>query len=68
MLLLVLAAVASTGPPAKAAVQAVATIRIERPASASREAWERLPQSSRREIVIRDENGREILLRLVEQQ
>ena len=62
MLVLALAAAAPV------AVQARASVRIERPVSASREEWERLPKSARREVVIRDEQGREILLRLIEQQ
>ena len=69
MLVLVLAAAASAAPPGpKAVAQAQASVRIERPVTVNRQEWEKLPSSARREIAIRDENGREILLRLIEQQ
>ena len=69
MLVLVLAAAAtSVPPPPKAIAQAEAIVRIERPVAVSRQQWEKLPPSARREVVIRDENGRETLLRLIEQQ
>jgi hypothetical protein len=63
--MLLLAAIAAASPPT---VQATATVRIERPARASREAWERLPAQSKREVVVRDDEDRPIRLRLVENQ
>jgi hypothetical protein len=51
-------------PQAIAVAQAV--VRIERPARASREDWDRDRQSEQREVVIRDEAGNLIRLRLVE--
>ena len=69
MLVLVLAAAASAAPIApKAVAQAQASVRIERPVAVSHQEWGKLPPSARREVVIRDENGREVLLRLIEQQ
>lgn len=66
MLLLAALASQAASPPPK--VQATATVRIERPVSASRERWEQLPPSSKREIIVRDEQGRPVLLRLIENQ
>ena len=69
MLVLVLAAAAPAAPIAtQAVVQARASVRIERPVAVSRQEWEKLAPSARREVVIRDENGRETLLRLIERQ
>jgi hypothetical protein len=48
-------------------LQATATVRIERPSIPSQE-WERLPATSRREVIVRDEQERPALLRLVENQ
>jgi hypothetical protein len=62
---LLFAALAVSPPPAP---QATATIRIERPVKASRADWERLPPQSKREVIVRDEQGRRLLLRLVENQ
>ena len=59
-------AVLASPPPAIA--QAVATIRIERPAVANSKSWAEAPRSSRREIVIQDERGQRILVRLVDYQ
>ncbi|HEU5482849.1 MAG TPA: hypothetical protein VFU80_07160 [Sphingomicrobium sp.] len=68
-MLLLVAAVAIADPsPPRLAAQARASVRIERPVKVNRKEWERLPQSSRREVIRRDGRGRPILLRLVEQQ
>ena len=66
MLLLVALVSQAAPPPPK--VRATATVRIERAASASRERWEQLPLSSKREVIVRDAQGRPVLLRLVEYQ
>jgi hypothetical protein len=70
MLLLVIAAAAAApipqAPPESA--QARATVRIERPAIVSREEWEKLPRSARSERIVPDEQGRQMLLRLIEHQ
>ena len=63
--MLVLAVLAATPPPK---VQATATVRIERPVKANLEEWEKLPPQSKREVVISDEQGRRVLLRVVENQ
>jgi hypothetical protein len=69
LLLAALAAQASLAPPApNVAVQATATVRIERPSTVSSKEWGRLPSRSKSEIIVRDEQGRSILLRLVENQ
>jgi hypothetical protein len=49
-------------------MQATATVRIERPVKVSRDEWEKLPSQSKREVVITDEQGRRLLLRVVENQ
>jgi hypothetical protein len=54
--------------PARAEAQAIATIRIERPAIASSRAWEDSPKGSRREVIRRDERGQPLLLRLIDYQ
>lgn len=70
--MLLLAALASQVAPApplpKGMAQAAATVRIERPSAVSSKDWDRSPPESKREIVVHDENGRPLLLRLVENQ
>jgi hypothetical protein len=67
VLLLVALAVSQAAPPLPPVrLQASATVRIERPVSASRTDWDRLPASQRREVIARDEQGRPVLLRIVE--
>ena len=63
---MLLLAVLATATPAQPKVEATATVRIERPSIAARDRWERLPNDRRGEVRIRDEHGRELLLRLVE--
>ena len=63
-MLIVAALAAST--PVQAHQEAVAAVRIERPSIADSRAWEKLPENRRKEVRIRDEQGRELLLRLVE--
>jgi hypothetical protein len=64
LLLAAIAAIATT--PAERPVEAQATVRIERPVSASADQWERLSETKRREILVRDEHGRPVLVRLIE--
>ena len=52
--------------PAQPRVEARVAVRIERPSVASSAIWEKLPKQRRKEIRIRDEHGRELLLRLFE--
>jgi hypothetical protein len=68
MLLFPAAIVASPPTTVRTEVQATATIRIERPAIANSEEWKRSPKSQRREIIVRDRNGRPTQLRLIEYQ
>lgn len=63
-----LAAAASFVWSPKAQIQATATVRIERPAIANAKDWHEAPQSNRREVIIRDDEGHPVLLRLVEYQ
>jgi hypothetical protein len=55
---------ASTQPQVR--VQATASVRIERPVTARAADWDKLPSQIRRETTIVDEQGRPILLRLIE--
>jgi len=68
MLVIILASTASSMATVPVGAQATATIRIERPAIASREAWKNSPKSQRRKIIVRDSSGRPIELRLIEYQ
>ncbi len=47
-------------------IAAQATVRIERPATASAKDWKQTPSAGRREMIVRDEKGRVILLRITE--
>jgi hypothetical protein len=67
MLLIAAAATISFHPPA-VRVESTATVRIERPATASRQEWERIRTSSRREKIVRDEQGQWVLMRIVDYQ
>ncbi len=49
-------------------MRATATARIERPSTVSSKDWERSPQQLRRELIVHDELGRPLLLRLIENQ
>jgi hypothetical protein len=64
--MLLLLAIATSSPPVPAKAVATASVRIERPASASERDWEKLPKGRRRELIVRDEQGRDLLLRLIE--
>ena len=66
MLLLAALAAFSAAPAERPAMQARVTVRIERPARASAKQWDSLPLSGRREILIRDDQGRPVLIRLIE--
>ena len=63
--MLLLAALA-TSTPVQPRLEATATVRIERPSIVAKDLWEKLPKEWRKEIRVRDEKGREQLLRLVE--
>jgi hypothetical protein len=68
MLLLLATDAPYSARPVRAEVQATANARIERAATASRKAWEQSPKASRREIIVRDERGQSILIRVIEYQ
>jgi hypothetical protein len=69
LLRVALSAQATPAPsPPIVAVQATATVRIERPSTVTARDWERMPQAMRREVIVRDERGQPLLLRLVENQ
>jgi len=68
MLLLILSNAAAVSAPVRPTVNSTATVRIERPAVASRERWEHLPEQKRREIIVRDGDGRPLLVRVIEYQ
>lgn len=51
-------------PRPRAEARATASVRIERPGIADRRAWEN--SSSRRVLVIRDERGEPVLVRVIE--
>jgi hypothetical protein len=67
MLLIGAAATISVHSPA-VRVESTATVRVERPATANRQEWERIPPSSRREKILRDEQGQWVLMRIVDYQ
>ena len=64
--MLLLIAAASQPPPPPVRMQATASLRLERPAEVSSENWEQVPKARRHEILVRDEAGRPLLLRLIE--
>ena len=64
--MLLLIAAALPPPEPRVVRQATASVRIERPAKVSSEDWESVPGMRRREILVRDEAGRTLLLRLIE--
>lgn len=68
-LLSMMAAAAQLEAP-QPTLRAIATVsvRIERPAKAGREEWDRVPESRKSEVVVQDKDGRPVLLRLVEYQ
>lgn len=69
MLLLLFGPNASLPPPPprpQAEVQARATVRIERPATASSEQWAHVPRGARKEVIRRDERGNLVLIRIVD--
>ena len=52
----------------KAGVPATASVHIERPVALSDRHWRSDAAVQHREVVVRDEHGRTILLRLIENQ
>ena len=68
LLLIALAASASPPPPPVRVQEARATARIERSQRVTQETWTSAAEDQRREIIRRDEKGRLILLRLIENQ
>ena len=68
MLLLASIAANAAVPTARAERQATATVRLQRSQPVNEYEWKRAPKTSRHEVIIHDEEGRPILLRLVEHQ
>jgi hypothetical protein len=68
MLLLLASNAISLPQVAPAEVHSKVTVRIERPATATKDEWERAPIASRREVIVRDDRGQPVLLRLIEYQ
>jgi hypothetical protein len=72
LLLLAIANLAATAPESQPKLQAQATaratVRIVTPVKIDKTIWERLPKSARREVIVRDERGQPVLLRLIENQ
>ncbi len=66
MLLLALAASIASPLPAPARAQSRASASIMRAARATASEWEALPPGRRRELLVRDEQGRPLRLRLIE--
>jgi hypothetical protein len=64
--LLAISAASARAQPAIAQAQAV--VRIEHPARASREDWGRQKQSQQHEVIVKDEAGNLVRLRLTEYQ
>jgi hypothetical protein len=60
---LLLAALAAVSPPQ---AQAQATVRILRPVRVTSADWDKLPANKRRELTVRERNGRLLTVRLVE--
>ena len=48
--------------------EATATVRIERPIAISERDWQRRSEGQHREVIVTDERGRPLILRLVENQ
>ncbi|MFL6775193.1 MAG: hypothetical protein ACJ8FN_02245 [Sphingomicrobium sp.] len=68
MLLSLAVTISSLAPPDRSEARAQATIRIQRPGTANDKSWEQAPKSSRREIIVRDESGHPLRLRLLDYQ
>jgi hypothetical protein len=69
LLLASLAAQAALVPPLpKRAVDATASVRIERPSIGSSKDWARLPREAKRQVIVHDGQDGPMLLRLVENQ
>lgn len=65
--MLLLGLLAFAAEPATPVVrQARATVHIVSAVRASRDEWKRLPPQRRREVVRRDDDGRAVRLRLIE--
>jgi hypothetical protein len=68
MLLLLATVSASLEPSPRPEIQARASVRVQRVRAVNQNEWDHAPKSSRREVVVRDDQGRWILLRTVEYQ
>lgn len=68
MVLFILSHILLQPVPVSARAQASARGRIIRPAAASQDEWAKASSAQRREVVIREKDGRETLVRLIEYQ
>lgn len=70
LFVLLMTGAAAQVEPAQPIVRATATatVRIEHPAKAGREEWQKASESHRSEIIVQDKEGQPVLLRLVEYQ
>ena len=59
---------AALAPAARSQAQAQISIRIERPGIANAKQWEQTPKPSRRQIIVRDERGQPVLVRVIDYQ
>ena len=62
----IFAALASATPQQPGQAVAHATVRIERSVAVRARQWEQVPEQMRREALVVGEDGRPVLLRLVE--
>jgi hypothetical protein len=61
-------AIAASQPAGPTTRSATASVRIERAAPVTAQHWSQAPIASRREVERTDENGRKIIVRLIEHQ
>ncbi len=67
-MLLFIAAAFTESPAQLPKAAGAAIVRIEQPVAVSARNWEHSLQVTRREVIVRDEQGRKLLLRLIEMQ
>jgi hypothetical protein len=68
MLLLLATVTTSFDASARPDIQATASVRVQRSRPVNEYEWKHTPKLSRRETVVQDDQGRLLLLRLVEYQ
>ena len=68
MLLLLFLAETVSRPPVQSATPASTSVRIHRSVRASEDQWNMTPPENRRELRRKDENGRMLIMRVIEHQ